>query len=128
MSRCRTVEPEIERLALSDGDFIDIKKRLNHGEQEDLFARMSPLQTPGEKIRLDSREVRTAKVLVYLVGWSLIDKALKPIPMSPDLPESVRLSAIRSVDPESFTEMHDAIRAHEVKVAIRKNDQVGAQK
>jgi hypothetical protein len=66
------VRPEPIRLSLSGGHYIDIKKRLNHGETEDMYARWAPFVVPGQPANLNRREVRTAKVLTYLLGWSLV--------------------------------------------------------
>jgi len=108
-------------LPLSEGDHIDVKQRLNHGEREDMFARMAP-----HAIQLDRREVRTAKVVAYLLGWSLTDGDAPgqghPVPMSPDLPEPVRIDTIRSLDPDTFVEIHDAIEAHEAAVTAARAD------
>lgn len=112
------VIPEPWRLTLSDGKFIDIKKRLNHGETEDMYARMSP-----HGGLIDRREVRTAKVLAYLIGWSLTktkDGTPAPVPMSPELPEQARLDTIRALDPDRFEEMHKAIEAHEDAMATER--------
>jgi hypothetical protein len=106
------VKPEPQRLSISGNHFIDIKKRLNHGEREDMFARITPYVVAGEQIQMDRREVRTAKVLMYLVGWSLTDEGV-PVPMSPVLSEADRLDTIRSLDPDRFDEIHKAIEAHE---------------
>jgi len=129
MGRNRIVKPDIERLTISDGDFIDVKKRLNHGEHEDYMASIFPHQTPGESVRMDTRQVRTSKVLAYLLGWSLTQDD-KPIPYSIDMPEQARIDALRSLDPESFTEIHKAIDAHEDKgnadAKAAKNDKGGA--
>lgn len=109
-------KPESTRIPLSDGEFIDVKKRLTHGEREDMFARISP-----NAFKVERREVRTAKVVAYLVGWSLTDGERpgegQPVPMSPDLPESTRIDTIRSLDPDTFLEIHDAIDAHEDRMA-----------
>jgi hypothetical protein len=105
-------KPESERLPLSDGEWIDVKKRLTHGEREDMFARMSP-----HAFQVDRREVRTAKVVAYLLGWSFTDGEHpgegQPVPMSPDLPESTRIDTIRSLDPDDFEAIHTAIESHE---------------
>jgi hypothetical protein len=66
------VRPEPIRLSLSGGHYIDIKKRLNHGEREDMYARIAPYVVPGEPVQMNRREVRTAYVLTYLLGWSLV--------------------------------------------------------
>jgi hypothetical protein len=50
------VRPEPSRLTISGGDYIDIKKRLNHGETEDMYARWAPFVVPGEAAQLNRRE------------------------------------------------------------------------
>ena len=114
MGRDRIVEPDSERLYISDGDYIDVKKRLNHGEHDDYLARISPFQTPGEPVRMETRQIRTSKVLAYLLGWSLTQKN-KPIPYSDDMPEKARIDVLNSLDKETFKEIHAAIDAHEDK-------------
>lgn len=109
----RFVTPQPVRLPISDGDYIDIKKRLNHGETEEMYARWAPFVVPGEKAHLNRREVRTAKVLMYLLGWSLTNDGT-PVPMSPDVPEAARLATLNNLDPDSFDEIHTAIATHEV--------------
>lgn len=126
MGRDRIVEPETERLLISDGDFIDVKKVLNHGESDDYFARISPYQTPGEPLRMETRQIRTSKVLTYLLGWSLTHKG-RPIPYDIDMPEGARISTLNSLDKATFTEIFKAIDTHETKMdaieAARKNGQ-----
>lgn len=115
MGRDRIVEPETERLPISDGDFIDVKMRLNHGESDDYFARISPFQVPGEPIKMETRKIRTSKVLAFLLGWSLTHRG-KPIPYSIDMPENARVDVLNSLDKASFTEIYKAIETHEAKV------------
>ena len=103
----RFVTPLTVRLPISQGDFIDIKRRLNTGEQQDLFAQMMPTINPGQPYALQSRHVLTAKVLAYLVGWSLT-RDDKPVPVSPD--------AVNNLDPDTFREIREAIDAHEQAV------------
>lgn len=103
----RFVTPLTTRLEISDGDWIDIKRRLNTGEQQDLFAQMMPSITPGQPYALQSRHVLTAKVLAYLVDWSLT-RYSKPVPVSVD--------AINNLDPDTFREIREAIDAHETVV------------
>ena len=122
MGRDRIVDPEITRLQISDGDYIDVKVRLNHGEHDDYLARIAPYQTPGEPIKMETRQIRTSKVLVYLVGWSLTHKG-QPIAYSPDMPENVRVDVLNSLDRPTFSEIYTAIDEHEDKVdaALAKN-------
>jgi hypothetical protein len=119
------VEPEPERLTLSDGQFIDVKKKLNHGEWEDMLAEMSIDGAPGEPRRLNRRTFRTVKVMTYLLGWSLTHNG-KPQAYSPAMPEDERRDIIRSLSPERFEEMYKAITAHEDGVAAPKKKPDGA--
>jgi hypothetical protein len=103
-------KPEPCRLPLSDGQFVDIKRRLNHGETEDMYARISPYG-----VGVNRREVRTAKIAAYLLGWSLTRDG-KPVPMTPlggDMDEQERIDTIRGLDPDRAAEIHKAIEAHE---------------
>lgn len=118
------VKPEPHRLTLHDGQYIDIKTRLNHGETEDMYARWAPYVTVGDQ-QLDRREVRTAKVLAYLLGWSLTDEGV-PVPMSQGLPYIGRMDVIRSLDPDRFDEIHKAIEAYENEYAAKKKALAGA--
>ena len=110
------VKPKTVRIPLSNSQYIDVKRRLNTGEQQDLFAVLTPLVTPGEAVRYDAKEVFTAKVLAYLLGWSLTQDGT-PIPMSPDMSETARRATLRSLAPEVFKEIRDAVEAHEDAVA-----------
>ena len=106
------VNPEPHRLSLDDGEFITIKKRLNHGEREDMFAIMSPHVTPGETALLDRRVFRTAKVAAYLIGWSLTNEGT-PVEYSPDLPYQARVDILRALDADTFNAIYAAINTHE---------------
>lgn len=130
MGRNRVVTPEIVRLTLSDGDYIDIKRRLNTGEQNAIFARMAPEMVPGEKARLNTRSVATSRVVEYLVAWSFAQENGTPIPYTIDMPIEARLATLESLDPDDFKEVREAIDAHVAKVEKeieeRKNAQSGA--
>lgn len=104
------VRPEPHRLTLSGGAYVDITKRLTHGETEDMFARISP-----DGAVLNRREVRTAKILAYLIGWSLTNDGT-PVPYSLELPEQTRLDTIRNLDPDRAIEIYTAIEAHEAQM------------
>lgn len=104
------VVPHTERLPLSGGQYVDIRKRLNHGETEDMLDRMmTPLGT------LNRRWVRTGKILAYLLGWSLTrdGEPREPIPFSLAMSEQDRIDTIRSLDPDRAVEIYKAIEAHE---------------
>lgn len=121
MSMSNFITPEPYRLTLSDGQTVDIKRRLNHGETEDMLARISPYG-----VGVNRREVRTAKIAAYLIGWSLTDDAGTPVPMTAqggELPEDARVDTIRSLDPDRAVEIHKAIEAHEAAEDTRRAEQ-----
>jgi hypothetical protein len=121
MGRCRFVQPETVRLSLSDGEFVDIKKELNAGEQRRVFAGLVKHMGAGETIELAPEQVGLTKLLAYLIGWSLVDANEKPVP--------VNEGAINALDSETYAELVAAIDAHEEAVekarAMRKNAQNG---
>lgn len=130
MSRCRIVQPEVVRLSLTDGDYIDIKKTLNAGEYRDLIVGMAKPSHFGEAATVDREKVGITKILQYLLGWSLVGLEDKPLPYSPDLPEAARIATLRALDVMTFVEIEQAIDAHEAQNererTERKNAQSGA--
>lgn len=106
MGRCRFVPPEIVRLSLSDGDWLDVKRELNAGEARHIQIRQmaTPVLTPGERIQLDPARVMLAEALEYLVAWSLVDTTGQVAAISE--------SALQALDQESQREILEAIRAH----------------
>ena len=113
------VRPETEQLALTDGAWIVIKKRLTVGEREDMMARLVNHWTPGEPMHVDSKVVRIGKVAAYLVAWSA------PMPIGPDVLDLDRLDTIRNLDPDSFDEIEQAIDGYLAGAADAKKNQSG---
>lgn len=99
-SRCRFVSPMVERLSLSEGDWVDVKADLNAGEYYDML------------VSLDARQA-FAKLLAYLIAWSLVDHAGVPVPYGLDLPENVRRDTLRSVDTPTIRELIATVDRHE---------------
>jgi hypothetical protein len=99
------VEPAIDRLPLSDGDWLDVKRDLTTGEQRAMFVDMRRRFAPGETPMVDPMQVGIARLLAYVVGWSLTDKDNRPVPVS--------AGAIDQLHPDEFNEMREAIDAHE---------------
>lgn len=131
MGRCRMVKPEVVRLLLSDGDFLDVKKTLNAGEYRHLIISQRDVKADGE-IRLDLEKVQIAKLLAYILGWSLIGLDDKPIPYSYDMPEAQRIAAINGLDQDTYRELVQAVDAHEAQDeqerSARKNAQGGEKR
>lgn len=100
MGRCRVVQPETARLPLSDGDWIQVIQELNAGEYFDFITAMA------------GREP-FAKILAYVVAWSLVGLDGTPIPYGRDLPAEERRANIRSLDKGTALEIVATIDRHE---------------
>lgn len=109
--RSRVVRPETERLTISDGDWLLVKKRLNHGESTEAFARRYLTAADGTTA-INLLSVGTARMLAYLLDWSLIDLEGKQIVIR-DQPVHVVASALNALDEDSVNEIDLAIAAHE---------------
>lgn len=116
MGRCRFVQPDVVRLSLSDGDFIDVKRELNVGEQRRVFAKMVRDGVHvGEQAVLDPERVGMTRVQEYLVDWSFVDADGKPTPVSE--------SAIQSLDGDTFREIVAALDTHEAEQERHREDE-----
>lgn len=122
----RVVRPETKTLSISGGDWVLVKKRLNHGEQQASFARRYLADAGGHRVNLQL--VGMEKVTAYLLDWSLTDLEEHPLVIKSQPIETVE-AALNAIDPESFVEIRDAIEAHEVAMALaraaEKNDPGG---
>lgn len=110
MPRCRVVVPDIVRLPLSDGDWIDVQRELNAGDYVDYLTAMADRQP-------------FSKILAYVIAWSFVGQDGHPLtaagpdgsaqPYSPDLPLNVRRDLIRSLDKGTPREILAVIDRHE---------------
>lgn len=106
----RMRRPETAKIDLSLGDWLLVKKHLTAGEKRQLFSLMLKQGANGDQ--LDSAKVGLAKILVYLLDWSITDADDKPVVIR-DQPVSAMESALDALDPESFTEILRAIEQHD---------------
>lgn len=114
MGRCRVVQGHQDRLPLSDGDWIDVKRELNAGEYYDSIVALADRQA-------------FAKVIAYLLGWSLVDLDGGPLAYSTQMPDTDRRDTLRSLDKATLREIVSAIDRHESQQDAardtKKNDQ-----
>jgi hypothetical protein len=124
----RVIAPATVKLELSGGDWILIKKRLNHGEQTDMFARIYVAGIDGQ-MRANPLNVGLVQATAYLLDWNLLGLDEKPL-LIRDQPIAVVESILRSFGPEQFAEIRDAIQKHialmDEEHAAAKNLQDGA--
>lgn len=112
MSRYRFVVPETVRLFLSDGDWIDVKKSLNVGEQKRLEA-TGVTRTIAAPPSVNWAEYTIGRVCVWLEDWSFKDTDGKDVPLSVD--------AVRALDTATFTEIQVALTKHVQGIEDSKN-------
>jgi len=107
----RFVRPDTDRLDLTDGDWLLVKRRLTAGEERRAFARPYKPIHRGEPIEIDPEAVGLGLVTQYLLDWSLVDDRGQVVTIR-DQPSSVVEAALNALDPASFREISDAIGAH----------------
>jgi len=115
LTESRVVTPGTTRLALSRGDYLIVKQRLNAGETLDLFERAAPtvdLTTPGALGKVPPSRVGLAIVTAYLLEWSITDPEGRIIPLRGVSVEE-REAALRALDFASLIEIMNAITAHD---------------
>lgn len=114
----RVVGIASRRLTISNGDWLLVKDRLNHGEEQDAFARRYVATEFGHRVNL--RAAGMDLVTAYLLDWSLtgLDEQVLEIRGRP-IPDLE--SALNSIDAESFTEIHAAIDTHVAAMAAERD-------
>lgn len=104
MGKCRFVKPEVVRLALSESDWVDVKKRLTVGEERAAFQQIVGEVNSAGWRRPNIEMAGIAQIAAYIVQWSLVDERGMPVAVSVD--------AIKSLDSASFTEIETVVEAH----------------
>jgi len=105
---CPFVQPEIVRLTLSTGDWLDVKRELTAGEYRHYQAAMMKdgVIPSGQSIPLDPEKVGLVRVLEHVVAWSFTDFEGRPVPVSE--------AALKSMYKAMLVEMIDVVTRHEV--------------
>jgi hypothetical protein len=94
------VRPGTIRLPLSGGDWIEVKRELNAGEYFDMLVAQSERQP-------------FAKILTYVVAWSMLGLDDQVVPWSPELPDVERRAHLRSLDKATIRELIAVVDRHE---------------
>jgi len=109
--RSRFVRPDTRTIPLSDGDTITLRARLTAGERRAMFGRMYR----GDTTTVDPIKVQTSTIVAYLLDWNLIGDDGRKVPIAELSPRDVE-DVINGLDPESFTELADAVGAHVLRM------------
>jgi hypothetical protein len=117
--KVRIVLPEAVRIELSDGDWIEVKKRLTYKEATRMRASLYRTDDSGRLVyNLENGDF--AQVEAYLVDWSFVDHKDKPLPVA----------AFGNLSEDDAAEVKAAIAKHveamEAEKVAEKNDQAAS--
>lgn len=112
----RVVLPETRKLEISQGDWLLVKRRLNAGESRAAHALTIKSAPIGEDWDNDLSQLGLSLITAYLLDWSLVDPQGHQIVIS-EKPREVVEAALLSIDSISFSEILEAIKAHDKQQA-----------
>lgn len=106
--------PATTKLALSNDDWLLVKKKLSYGEQRQAFGRRYITGVDG-RVRIDPVNVGMVTVTAYLLDWSLTRDG-EPVPIRGISLDELTM-ILDNLEPEAFAEIRDAIERHEIAMA-----------
>lgn len=131
------VKPETDRLTLTNGHWLLVRRRLNTGEERDGFGRAldthpaAPCPHCGHTVPggvvVNPMKRQVAMLTSYLLDWSLCDDqgetlTFRDSPVSP--PNIPQLEAhLRAIEPDIFEEIRRLITDHEAAQTQARADQ-----
>jgi hypothetical protein len=129
----RFVDGATRRLELAEGDWILVKQRLTAGERNKHYERQYTITEAGTLAPNVAMRAGLSMILAYLVEWNLTDATsriapLRGVPGEDPIP--IMTAALEQLDPESYDEVLQAIKRHELDmIATReaeKKTRIGA--
>lgn len=128
------VRPDVKILPIFNGETITVKAKLNTGEHRALLATMSIVTKETGELTPNYMQIGIAKVVAYLVDWSLKDENGKPVSLreqNGNLKSRDEVTLIvDTLDLVRFGDIREAVEKHiaalEAAEAIEKNGQGGA--
>jgi hypothetical protein len=112
----RFVSPAEVRLAISDGDYLIVKNRLNAGETLAMYAAMR-----GTDEQVDPTKFGAATIQAYLLDWSIAGDDGHIVSIR-NQPPDVVAGALLNLEYPDFQEILQAIRAHEQAIAAARQE------
>ena len=121
----RVRRPLTDRLELSEGDSITVKRDLTAGEYRDLMrASTRPLQvTPSEvgaattaKMEIDPIAAGLATVIAYLLDWTFLGADGQKLVIADQPPDVVR-ALLANIDSDAYMEVQRAVLDHQSRRA-----------
>lgn len=115
----RFVQPEVVRLDLSDGDWLDVRRELSTGEARRAMAKTIKTMRADGRIEPDLEMLGRAEITAYIVDWSFVDGNDKRVPFTD--------AAMDNLTQDAYAEIETAVRAHIAAVEDeRKNSKSGS--
>lgn len=119
------VIPELVRIPLRDGHWIEIRKRVTYGEANKARAAAFSRELGANgRMQVDMEQIGKIQIMSYLLNWSQTFNG-EPIPVN--TPELLS-SALDNQDEDTINEITDAISAHIEKAKAKKNVKAGEKK
>jgi len=112
----RVRKPATDRLELTEGDYLVVKRDLSAGEYRDMIrastrpVTVTHLGTPG--LELDPIAAGFAMVVAYLLDWSFTDAEGRKMVIA-DQPVAVLKTALDHIDSDAYMEVQKAIQEHQ---------------
>jgi len=126
MARNRLGTTEVDRIHLSDGDWIEVKRDLNNGDMKRLEeAGLAPpvrLNDGSITRPIDWSRYEIERAAIFITDWSFRGPDDKPLPLKSGN-GMVMSSALQAIDTESFDEINAAILRHTIARAAEKKAQ-----
>lgn len=121
--KSRFVRPEVDRLEISQGDWLEVRRWLNLGEYHQV---LEALQSRPHLLVV-AEAFQVGIVVAYLVDWSLVGDDGNRVVIR-DQAREVVMAAVNALDPLDFKEILKAIQAHETRVTagLRPNQSQGS--
>lgn len=104
MGRNRFETPDLVRLALSDGDWIEVRRKLSAGEFRRMHATPFTKLADGGGLSVNLAVLGLARTKAYLVDWSFRDANDKPVRCTSE--------AIEALTQSDLDEIEKALDAH----------------
>jgi len=112
---CWFVRPEVVRLDLPEGQWLDVKKYLTRGEFSEVIAAMAGEVSPAGWRRPNVEMSGLAMVMAYLVDWSLDDANGKRVQIDTT---AKKKSALNNLALEHYHAIENAVSAHIDSMAV----------
>ena len=113
----RVRRPDTDRLEISEGDYLIVKRDLTAGEFREMIRRSTrPMVVTAAgaapAMELDPTAAGVAVVIAYLIDWSFADVDGRKLAIA-DQPANVVRAALDSIDASAYLEVQRAIQEHQ---------------